>query len=590
MTSSRRLKASVGLAAMAMLAAACGGSSTKSSSNNGAKGTPSAFNAAISGVVNASDKKGGTLRLGAEEDFDSLDPGRTYYGYSWIFRRLWDRQMFQFKPAPGNASQELVPDLAQDMGQVSDGGKTYTYKIKTGAKFANGEAVTSKTIKYAIERTFAQDIISGGPTYLVDLLGGAKSYPGPYKDKAADHLGLKTVDTPDDQTIVFHLNKPFSDMNYLLALPTSTPVPIDVDQAAATGGANYFKHPISSGPYQIDSYTPGKSVALSRNKYWDPKTDSVHKALPDNITVTIGLDAATADNQLLQGQIDLVLDAYLQPAARGKVLSDKTGAGKNADNPISSYTTEWLDINSVVIPDVHCRRAIAYALDKKSLQSVFGGPEAGGDIANTVTAPASPSYEKDYNPYPSGADGTGDVAKAKDELKLCGKPNGFSTKIAARAKGLGPQTALSIQNSLKRVGIKTTIIPTTRSADPAKVPAQVHSQGIGIINFGWGADFPTDYGFYEFVADPRSILPAGNYNEGEFNDPKATELIDKALTKTGSEQAAIWKDFSHLLMDSATAVPYLFPKNVQAHSARLTNVYTLNAIFNDYDLMNVGVQ
>lgn len=579
------MKASVGLAVLGLLAAGCGGgSSTKKTT-----GVQAAYNAAITTEVNPSDKKGGVLKLDATLDFDSLDPGRTYYGYSWNFRRIFDRQMFQFTPKPGIAGLGLSPDLAADSGTVSDGGKTITYKIRTGVKFANGEAVTSKTIKYAIERIFAEDIINGGPTYLVDLLGGTASYKGPYKDPAVDHLGLKTVVTPDDQTITFHITKPFSDFNYLLALPTSTPVPIDVDQATATGGANYFKHPISAGPYRVDSYAPGKSLKLSRNPYWDAKTDPLHKALPDSIELTIGVADTTADSQVLAGTTDLVIDSYLQDTGRAQVLTHKTGVGRYADNPINSYTTQWLDVNKKVIPNIHCRKAIAYAVDKKSLQSVYGGPIAGGEIANEVTSPASSSYEKDYNPLPNGADSTGDLTKAKAELALCGKPGGFSTKMAARAKAFGPKAFLSVQNSLKRVGIKLTFVPTARATDPTNTPANVLSQGIGIINFGWGADFPTDYGFYEFVADPRQILAAGNSNKGEFDDPKASQLIDKALSETGDAQVATWKEFAHLLMDSVTAVPYLYPKGVQAHSSRLTNVHCLQPLFNDYDLMNVGV-
>jgi peptide/nickel transport system substrate-binding protein len=581
------LKAGVGLATVGLLAAACGGSSSPKST--GTHGVQSAFNAAITQEVNPSEKKGGVLKLVATEDFDSLDPQRTYFGYSWNFRRLWDRQMFQFNPKPGKDSLSLVPDLATDKGQTSNGGKTFTYKIRTGVKFANGEAVTTKNIKYAIERLFAADVVNGGPTYLVDLLGGAKSYPGPYKDKAADHLGLTTILTPDDQTIVFNLTKPFSDMNYLLALPSSTPVPIDVDQATGTGGANYFKHPISSGPYKIDVYKPGKSLTLSRNANWDAKTDPVHKALPDSIEVAIGTDADTADKELLAGTADLVLDSPLQPTGRASVLSSKTGVGKYADNPLQAYTTYWLDIDKNVIPNIHCRNAIEYAVDKKSIQSVYGGPVVGGDIANTVIPPTSLSYEKDYNPFQGAADGTGDITKAKSELALCGKPNGFTTKIAHRKTGFGPKVFLSLQNSLKRAGIITTDVPTTRSADPTNSPTSVKSQGIGIINFGWGADFPTDYGFLEFVADPRQILPAGNSNKGEFDDPKASALIDKALTETGDAQTSTWKEFSHIYTESATAVPLLFPKQVEAHSPRLTNVHTLYAIFNDYDLMNVGV-
>ncbi|MDP9182016.1 MAG: ABC transporter substrate-binding protein [Actinomycetota bacterium] len=588
MTSSRMMKVTVGLASVAMLVSACGGGSDKKTTNG--KGVESAFNASLTGVVNPSDKKGGQLELVAGRDFDSLDPGRTYYGFVWTFRRIWDRQMFQYKPAPGKESLKLAPDLAADDGKVSADGLTYTYKLRSGVKFSNGEPVTSQSVKYGIERIFAQDVITGGPTYLIDLLDHDKTYKGPYKDKSADHLGLKTIETPDAQTIVFHIYKPFSDFNYLLALPTSSPVPIAVDQAPATGGVNYGKNPISSGPYKVDSYVKGSSLKMSRNTFWDAKTDPLHKALPDTINVRIIKNKKTLDELILAGKADINISTALQPEARATVLRAKTGKGKYADNPLNPYTADWLNITPKVEPfsNIHCRKAVAYALDKKSIQSILGGPEVGGEIANTVTPPDSTAYEADYDEYPSGADKTGDQAKAKEELKLCGKPSGFATKLGEPTAGFGPQIGLSIKNSLSRVGINVTIVPLGET-DQTTVPELVHKQKIGLIDFGWGADFPTDYGYYEFVADSRTILAAGNYNRAEFGTAETDALIDKALTKTGAEQAAIWKEFSHKVMESSTMIPYLYPKSVRAHSPRLTNVYCLDAIFNLYDPMNVGV-
>jgi peptide/nickel transport system substrate-binding protein len=596
MTSSVKVRAGFGLAAVALLASACGGGGSDSNDNGGDNGgTKSSFNAALAyKVINASDKKGGTLRLGASEPFDSLDPVATYYGYSWTFRRLWDRQMFQFKPVPGPGSLELAPDISEDMGKASDNNKTWTYKIRKGVKFANGATVTSKEIKYAIERDFAMDVLGangGGPTYLVQLLGGADSYPGPYKDTDPNHLGLKTVETPDDNTIVFHLSKPFGQFNYLLALPTSTPVPIDVDQNKATGGAKYANHPISSGPYKVDKYDPSKLLTLSRNPYWDPKTDDLHKALPDKIELTIGTNSDTLDQQLLNNQIDFVIDTPIGAPARAKILQNKKTTGANTDVPVESYTTQYLDINKQVAPfdNIHCRKAVAYAIDKVSLQAAYGGPDYGGDIAHQMTPPVSTSYEKDYDPYPSGADNHGDLEKAKQELAACGHPNGFSTKIAARKTATGPKVALSVQNSLKRVGINVTYFPTQRGADPSSKPAQAKKNGLGIINMGWGADFPTDYGFYEFIGDPRAIPEVGNFNRSIFDDPKASELIDKATSSSGDESVQAWKDYQHVLMDSAQKIPYVYPKEMQSHSARATNVYLFSAIFNYYDYMNVGV-
>src|SRR3954470_20065997 len=119
-------------AATALLLSACGGGGGSTTQGSGSSSSGSAFNAALTGPVNPSDTKGGTLRIANSGDWDTLDPGETYYGYSWNFARLYGRSLLTFKAAPGQASNELVPDLAEDLGKPTDNGKTWTYTIKKG--------------------------------------------------------------------------------------------------------------------------------------------------------------------------------------------------------------------------------------------------------------------------------------------------------------------------------------------------------------------------------------------------------------------------------------------------------------------------
>src|SRR5580765_2206439 len=100
-----------------VLSACSSNKSTSKPSGNGnsAKG----FNAATNAVYNPSTKKGGTLVMGNAGDWDSLDGADTYYGFSWNFFRLYGRSLVTFKPGPGDASTQLVPDLATSLGQAS---------------------------------------------------------------------------------------------------------------------------------------------------------------------------------------------------------------------------------------------------------------------------------------------------------------------------------------------------------------------------------------------------------------------------------------------------------------------------------------
>src|SRR6185295_17726975 len=195
-------------AALLLVLTSCGGGGGSETTNT------AEFNAAVGKVFQPSDAKGGTLSFANSGDWDSLDPADTYYGYSWNFIRLYGRALTMFTPAPGDKGVELVPDLAESLGTPSDDAKTWTYKIRSGVKFEDGTPVTTKDVKYAVERSLDKETFPNGPTYFNDFLD-LQGYTSPYKDPTPDKLGLKAIETPDDQTIIFHLRTPFSGFDYL---------------------------------------------------------------------------------------------------------------------------------------------------------------------------------------------------------------------------------------------------------------------------------------------------------------------------------------------------------------------------------------
>src|SRR2546426_730154 len=132
---SRRTKMAISAAAaLALTLSACGGGGSSNSGSTGAT-AKAEFNAAMTKVFNASDKKGGIVKFADESAPDSVDTGDTYYGSQWNMVRLYSRALTMFTVAPGEASNKLVGDLAEDVGKPTDAGKTWTYKIRKGVKF-----------------------------------------------------------------------------------------------------------------------------------------------------------------------------------------------------------------------------------------------------------------------------------------------------------------------------------------------------------------------------------------------------------------------------------------------------------------------
>ncbi|MER8047995.1 ABC transporter substrate-binding protein [Streptomyces sp. NPDC094032] len=581
----RRIAAGALLAAATMVATtACGGGKGGDSGAKGGKTGAPGFNAAVNQVASPSDKKGGELKFIGSQEADSWDPQRGYYGFVWDFQRYYTRQLVTFKSEPGAASTELVPDLATDAGKVSADGLTYTFTLKDGVKWEDGKPITSKDVKYGIERIWAQDVISGGPIYLQQVLDPKKTYAGPYKDTSADKLGLKAIETPDDKTIVFKLPVANGDFLQMLAMPAASPVRQDKDTKAKYG-LNVF----SSGPYKWQSYTPNKSMKLVRNENWDAKSDGIRKALPDTISVTFTTNADDMDNRLIEGEYDLDINATgVGAAARSKVLQQNKA---NADNPQTGFI-RYAVFPQTVISNIECRKAIIYAADSKSLQTARGGPQAGGDIATNMLPPAIKGADPKFDPYGKLA-GAPDIAKAKDALKKCGQPNGFKTTIAVRNnKKIEIATAESLQQSLKAVGIDAQIdqFDGAQTSGIIGSPKVVKEKGYGIIIMGWGADFPTGQGFLQPLVDGRFILQSGNNNFSELNDPAVNGLFDQALKETDPTKAGeLYKQINTKVSEAAVYLPFTHEKNIIWRGSRLTNVYTADAYNGRYDYASLGV-
>jgi peptide/nickel transport system substrate-binding protein len=569
-------------AALALAVSACGGGE-----ENGDTTTKAAFNAGIGKVFNPSEKKGGTIKMANAGDWDTLDPGETYFGYSWDFLRLYGRALVMFKPAPGAASNELVPDLAESLGEPSDDGKTWTYKIRQGVKFEDGTPVTSKDVKYAVLRSTDKETFPNGPAYFEQFLNLPEGYKGPYKSKGVNTD--QAISTPDDQTIVFHLKQAFGGFDYFAQLPQTVPVP-----EAKDTGAKYKEHVVSSGPYMFEKNEIGKSFSLVRNPNWDQANDPNRKALPDRFEVTLNVNADDLDNRVISGDLHVdVLGTGVQPAALSKVVGDPALKAR-ADNPL--LTRLWYtSINPQVPPldNGHCRKAIQYAADKKGYQTAFGGEFSGGEIATTVLPPPIPGYQK-FDLYPAGPDNTGDLAKAKEELAACGQPSGFETNIAYRTERPKEKaTAESLQQALARVGIKLTLKPFPQGdyfAQYAGNPPYSRKNKLGLATNGWGADWNDGFGYLSQIVDSRVIRETGGSSNISVRIPEVDQMLDQALVETDTaKREAIWGGIDKKVMGEAVILPGVYAKSLLVRGKGLTNVF-VNESLGYYDYLALGVE
>jgi peptide/nickel transport system substrate-binding protein len=578
--------AAVGVSATLLLAA-CGGGGPGGEQGPGTQASASGFNAASTSVVNPSDAKGGTLQFANPGDWDNLDPGETYYAYSWDFARLYGRSLMMFKSAPGKEGNQLVPDLAEGPGQASDGAKTWTYKLRQGVKFDDGTEVTSADVKYAVLRSTDKQTFPQGPAYWEGLLDLPSGYKGPYK--TPDMNTDSAIETPDKNTIVFHIKKPFAAFDYLGQQPNTMPVPKDKDT-----GAKYRNSIVSSGPYKFEDVQPGKSFTLVRNDQWDPATDPNRKALPDRIEVSLNVNADDIDNRLISGDLDVdIAGTGVQPAALSRVLQDPN-LKANADNPLG-IRLWYTSINPTVPPldNIECRKAIMYAMDRTAYQAAYGGQFAGGDLATTILPPVIPGYTA-FDLYPNGQDHKGDLDAARKSLEACGQPNGFETNISYRAERPKEKaTAEAFQQALSRVGIKLTLKPFPQGdyfGSYAGNPPYVVKNKLGLALNGWAADWPDGFGFLSQIVDSRVIRETGGSSNTSVRIPEVDQMLDKALTELDTDKRnQMWGEIDKRVMEEAVIYPGVYSKALLVRSKNATNIFVTDA-FGMYDYLGMGAQ
>lgn len=566
--------------ALATTISACGSNSSSSGGGSSSSGA-SSYNAGVTSIVNASAKTGGTLRYALTSDWDSPDPGNTYYAFSWDFARLYGRPLLAYVRQPGAAGLQLQGDLAKSYSTSSDG-LTWTFNLEQGVKFQDGTEVTAQDVKYAIERSnWGQDTLSNGPNYFAKIVQDKTKYAGPYKDKNPSD-GVSGIEVDGKYTLKFHLTEPFADFGYLATLSDTMPVERSKDT-----GATYYKNIQSTGQYEISSYVPGKMMTLVPNPQFDPATDpnKQHTATASKITVALNMTQDQIDQGLLNGNIDGDLDGTgVGTTAQSEILSNPS-LKKQADDSYTGALT-YMTINTKVAPfdQLSCREAVEYAVNKVTVQTALGGSIGGGDIASTVLPPNVAGYQAS-NDYQTPGN-MGDVTKAKADLATCqqAEPSAFtngSLNVNLAARSDRPKeinSAIAIQAALGKAGINVTIQKFTSDkyfSSFAGSPSYSLSHKLGLAMMKWGADWQDGYGFMDQVVTSVGIHSnGGSTNLGNYDNPAVDQMFTKALaTNDATARNKIWTQIDQQVMKDAAIVPLAYNKALVFHPAQLTNWY-----------------
>ncbi len=372
----------------------------------------------------------------------------------------------------------------------------------------------------------------------------------------------------------------------MLALPSSSPVPI-----AADSGARYGRDPVSSGPYMITSVDKYAGIVLDRNPQWDPATDEVRTALPDQVVVRTGLSGLERDQALLAGSADIDISGTGVQTATIARLTDEEGEDDVLNGRLDDLTTgtvRLLAMPTAVAPmdNPACRLAVGRVVDRWAVQAALGG------AVNAVRT--SQLWPRDLRGAPEEADPRPDLDRARAALEECGQPDGFSTTMAVPDVQSSLDVAEVLAAQLEEVGIVVEIKPfpldTFYATDVGK-PSNVIGGNYGLVLATWTADSPTPAAFLAPLVDGRSIRDTvGNANHALLNLPDINALVDQARAAGDTAEAdELWRQVAAEAAKTNSYVPLTETRVQLVAGQRLRNGLVMLP-YSSYDLATAGVR
>ncbi|NGO70843.1 ABC transporter substrate-binding protein [Streptomyces boncukensis] len=513
-------------------------------------------------------RKGGTVKILQRDSFAHLDPGQIYVSDEGALSTLMHRRLTNYKKV-GDNKYEVVGDLATDSGQKSNDGKTWTYKLKSGVKFEDGSEITSKDIRHTIERKFAP-FMTEGPTFIEEWLTGKgpadarKELPdGPYEGK---HLPKSMIETPDDQTIIFHFKQPQAEVPYALAMAGYGVVSEKKDTKQ-----KYDKKPLSSGPYKVASFKSGKSMKLVRNPEWDQNTDPQRNQYPDAFDIQFGVSFEDSTKRLMsdagENQYATSFTNQVDASSMQKVRTD-ADVKKRSVSGYQSYVS-YLNINNDRIKNKKVRQAIAYAMPSQSIVSAFGG-SGGAELAGNYISPTLVGKEN-TDPFGKLKKPQGDVEKAKELLEESGK-KGMKLTFAYQNAPEWQNFSVAAADNLKKAGFnvqRKDIIADTYYDQIGKV-----KNNYDIYHNSWGADWPSASTVVPNLFEGRQIQD-GSANYSHHNNPEMDKEMTRIRAITDPDKAAEeWQKLADkILKEDVPALPMHYYKAIQLHGSKVGGVY-----------------
>ncbi|RXT52726.1 ABC transporter substrate-binding protein [Bosea sp. Tri-44] len=448
-----------------------------------------------------------TLRIGLQEDPDMLDPhkARTFVGRI-VFMGLCDR-LVDIDP-----ELKITPRLATEWSFSADG-LTLTMKLRSDAKFHDGEMFNAEAAKANLERAMT----------LPDSL------------RKSELASVESVSAPDPATLVFKLKRP--DATLLAQLTDRAGMMLSPKSL----GPDITAKPICSGPYQFVERVQNDRIVLEKFKgHWEAANYQfdriVYRAIPDTTVRLANLRAgeldmlerlAPTDVKSAKADKSLKIESTANLGYQGITIN--TGHGEAANQPMGK--------------DKRVRQALSLAIDRKVLsQVVFEG------LYEPMIQPFNPGNQYLSAAFPVPAR---DVAKAKALLKEAGVAK-VSIDLFVTNNPVDAQLGQVIQAMAQEVGIDVQI----RSTEFASQLRDQQQGKFQMSRIGWSGRIDPDGNIHQFVTSK------GNQNDGKYSNAEVDKLLDEARTIYDVAERKKRYDAAQKMLQDELPIVYLYNQTV----------------------------
>ncbi|HLK00198.1 MAG TPA: ABC transporter substrate-binding protein [Streptosporangiaceae bacterium] len=538
--SSRKSRAAIAISAVAVVAAAgCGTSATNPAS----------------APASQQPRSGGTLTILANSSFGVADPAQNYTQQEWQLLIDSHDGLVAFQRVGGLSGTKLVPDLATDLPAPTNGGLTYTFRIRRGIKFSDGQTLKPSDFLTTFERQFTVP----GPTTFYNGLVGASAC-------SAKHCDLSRGVVADDTnyTLTLNLTAPDPELLDQLALPFAFAVPAGTSMKLT--GNNI---PPGTGPYMWQSYNPNGQAVLVRNPYFHVWNAAAQPAgHPDKIIEKFGLQVSEEVTEVENGQASDVFDGDQIPSDR---LAELNSARFASQVHVNALTADWyfaLNTRRAPFNNVLARQAINYAANRAAYVKIAGGPSLAVPTCQ-VLPPDFPAYTP-YCPYTAGTDhstwSAPDLAKARQLVQQSGTA-GMKLVVNGTSDEVGKSLVAQMISDLDAIGYQASgqLMPMG-----IQYPYTQNSANSGKWNVAWSSwydDYPAPSDFLNVLLGCATIRTNSDAspNIAAYCSQGTQAQIEQARTLGASNPSAanqIWAQIDRADTDAAPWVALYNPKQI----------------------------